>query len=402
MRQFSKQLSIGWMSVAGVLVIWVAAALLIAQQYRGYQEKLTMAVQVLAESEDEYTFSTLKGSNDTISQEALDMLSQYGYDGWNRNVYGREWFSISCQIAAGGLLLSVGYVAVLALCSRKCFKEKTQWEHSAAEALQALRDGQTEFVSFEEDGPIAELLEELAGYLALTKEQAFREREETKALVTDLSHQLKTPVSTLQTCFEVFENQDLSAAERAEFQSRMGEQLDGLQQLVNALVNISRMETGMIVVKRVEQKLFDTILEAVNRVWVKADQKHIAVHLTANGLEDVRILHDRKWMCEAIVNILENAVKYSPSHTVVTIGLEKRAHFVRIQISDEGIGIEKSEYHKIFQRFYRGSRPEVQSQDGAGVGLYLSRKIVEDHQGMIMADSTNQGTTFVIALPFAQ
>ena len=169
MRQFSKQLSIGWMSAAGVLVIWVAAALLIAQQYRGYQEKLTMAAQVLAESEDEYTFSTLKGSNDTISQEALDMLSKYGYDGWKRNVYGREWFSISCQIAAGGLLLSVGYVAVLALCSRKCFKAKTQWEHSAAEALQALRDGQTEFVSFEEDGPISELLQVLAGFLGLTK-----------------------------------------------------------------------------------------------------------------------------------------------------------------------------------------------------------------------------------------
>ncbi|MFQ9984353.1 MAG: sensor histidine kinase [Lachnospiraceae bacterium] len=198
--------------------------------------------------------------------------------------------------------------------------------------------------------------------------------------------------------FEVFENQDLRRP-RADFKAGWSVRWSGSSW---TLVNISRMETGMIAVKRVEQKLFDTILEAVNRVWVKADQKHIAVHLTANGLEDVRILHDRKWMCEAIVNILENAVKYSPSHTVVTIGLEKRAHFIRIQISDEGIGIEKSEYHKIFQRFYRGSRPEVQSQDGAGVGLYLSRKIVEDHQGMIMADSTNQGTTFVIALPFAQ
>ncbi|MFQ9984352.1 MAG: hypothetical protein ACLRVS_00395 [Lachnospiraceae bacterium] len=169
MRQFSKQLSIGWMSAAGVLVIWVAAALLIAQQYRGYQEKLTMAVQVLAESEDEYTFSTLKGSNDTISQEALDMLSQYGYDGWNQ-MFMEEWTN---QLSMRRRPVAVDGMWRCWLVPPKMFQKRGG--DSAAEALGASR--WTDRVCFfEEDGPIT-VLEELAGYLALTKNKLSANRD---------------------------------------------------------------------------------------------------------------------------------------------------------------------------------------------------------------------------------
>ena len=100
----------------------------------------------------------------------------------------------------------------------------------------------------------------------------------------------------------------------------MEQQLHNLEQLISALVNISRMETGMIQLHLEESRIFDTVLEAVNRIWIKAQQKDIEIQMEAGDeMEDLKIRHDRKWLGEALINILDNAVKYSPSGTMVTL-----------------------------------------------------------------------------------
>ena len=106
---------------------------------------------------------------------------------------------------------------------------------------------------------------------------------------------------------------------------------------------------------------------------------------------------------EAILNILENAVKYSEPNTKIIIAVKKWVNFLRIEIADEGIGIPKKEYHKIFQRFYRSENEYVQREEGSGVGLYLTRKIVDAHKGMVFVErkeKKQQGSVFVIQLPY--
>lgn len=111
-------------------------------------------------------------------------------------------------------------------------------------------------------------------------------------------------------------------------------------------------------------------------------------------------LHDHKWTVEALVNILDNALKYSPSGTVVNIYVSCLVNHVLIQVEDEGIGIPEGELHEIFKRFYRGSNTKSLVKEGAGVGLYLARTIIEQQGGSIAAKRKNgRGSIFQVMLP---
>lgn len=243
----------------------------------------------------------------------------------------------------------------------------------------------------------------LADSIALFCRQAGIEREETKALVTDISHQLKTPIAALRTSFEILQSGGLSEAEYQEFLERCSIQILRLEELVTALVNISRMETGMIAIKKVERNLFDTLLLAVNRIYPKSEEKGISIELEAEEeLRQVKVLHDPKWLCEAFLNVLENAVKYSAGQTKITIRMIRMNVYLRIEIEDEGIGIPRKEWNRIFQRFYRGGAREVQEASGSGVGLYLAREIVTRHEGTLVVSAPRhqkQGSCFVFQIP---
>lgn len=112
----------------------------------------------------------------------------------------------------------------------------------------------------------------------------------------------------------------------------------------------------------------------------------------------MEIPHDPHWTREAIANVLENAVKYSPADSCIQIRLMRRTSFLRIDIEDQGIGIDSREYSKIFQRFYRGSALQVKEADGSGVGLYLTRTILEAQGGSISVSSGKRGSIFTVQL----
>ena len=116
--------------------------------------------------------------------------------------------------------------------------------------------------------------------------------------------------------------------------------------------------------------------------------------------QDVEILHDHKWTVEALVNTLDNVIKYSPQKTTVNIHVSCLVNHILIQVEDEGIGIPEGELHEIFKRFYRGSNTKNTVKEGAGVGLYLARNIIERQGGSIVAKRKNgKGSIFQIMLP---
>lgn len=242
--------------------------------------------------------------------------------------------------------------------------------------------------------------------LMLKSQLLSEEHDNTKSLVTDISHQLKTPVSALKNC--LFLSMEASSPkEQAELLERCSQQLTKLESLMEALINISRLETSMITLHTEETALSDILLDAVNTVYVKALQKNISVEVLNVPTEHdetlpdtLTLFLDRKWTVEALANILDNAVKYSPDGSAITVRLHKLFSYIRIEIEDTGIGIPKGEYNKIFRRFYRGSHPTIQHCDGSGVGLYLSRKIIEEQGGSItVKPAPRQGSIFVVQLP---
>lgn len=238
---------------------------------------------------------------------------------------------------------------------------------------------------------------QLSRRLQLSMETITREKDDLKTLVTDISHQIKTPLASIKVFNSLLIDGGLDEQEEFEFLSRIGDQVSRLEWLSASLIKISRMETGMIELKKEPADIAQTILEAVNEVYLRALEKN--VDIVIQPLPSVTVGHDARWTREAIVNILENSIKYVNDNGQIKIAMEHLETCVKIDIADNGIGISPQEIGKIFNRFYRGEAAAVKKADGSGIGLYLARKIVEEQGGGIIASSeVGRGTRFTILL----
>jgi signal transduction histidine kinase len=183
---------------------------------------------------------------------------------------------------------------------------------------------------------------------------------------------------------------------RIEFTKNMQSQLDKLNWLMESLIKMSRLETGIINLIKDNNSIMQTALKAISMALLKAEQKNI--NITFDGDENIIINHDIKWTQEAIFNIIDNAIKYSPENSVIDVSLTKYELFCRIDIRDNGIGITESDINKIFTRFYRGENGKT--IDGVGIGLFLSRKIISEQGGYIkVTSSIGKGSVFSVFLP---
>lgn len=225
-----------------------------------------------------------------------------------------------------------------------------------------------------------------------------REEQETKALITDISHQLKTPVASLKMSYEIVDSTELSREEAREFQEKEREDVDRLARLLEAFTQMSKLETGMIRLCPQKASLQKTLAKAVAGVYVKAMEKGISIE--TQEFDDILICHDPGWTAEAFANVLDNGVKYAPSKTRITIRVTKMASLVMVEMEDEGPGIPAKERNRIFQRFYRGESESVRRKEGSGVGLYLTRQILERQGGTVcVKNGGNGGSNFVMTLP---
>lgn len=243
---------------------------------------------------------------------------------------------------------------------------------------------------------IGESLQELKLYLVDLKERSGSEEEKTKELITNISHQLKTPLASLRMSHELIDSEYLTKEERKEFLKQEEREIARLQLLLDEMIKISRLEKRMIQLKPEIKPLTDTISNAVSVIFPKAQMKKMSVQVEME--EELSALHDPHWTAEALANILDNAVKYAPAETEITIQVQKLAGHALIEIMDEGPGISDKEKHKIYQRFYRGE--QGQGTEGTGVGLYLARQILEKEKGSIMVKNRYpKGSIFRIILP---
>lgn len=238
-------------------------------------------------------------------------------------------------------------------------------------------------------------VERLASIWAGLNRQAKRDRDEIQSLVSDLSHQPKTPVATLQIYGSLLSQPELSPEQRQEYGSRMQLALERLDFLLDSMVKLSRLESGSIRLQPQASDVEELVLNAALQVRKAAEEKKIQVSIQPPPAPIV-VSCDPKWTEEAIFNILDNAVKYTPQGGWVALTLEAYETCCRINISDTGCGIPPEEIPKIFQRFYRGRG--VQAVDGVGLGLPLARKIVQEQGGWIKTKSSGEGSTFSLFL----
>ena len=216
-----------------------------------------------------------------------------------------------------------------------------------------------------------------------------------KSLISDISHQTKIPLANMKLYQEFLQEETLSEKGR-EFLKRMEEQTEKLDFLLQSMVKMSRLENGIIQIQKEKVKLQETLTAAVSQIVPAASKKEVTLHVSCEP--DLFLNHDRKWTEEAIFNVLDNAVKYSDSKGRIEVLVIPQEIFTKISIRDNGKGILPERQAEIFTRFYR--EPEIRDNHGVGIGLYLTRKILELQNGYIEVRSeAGKGSEFCLYLP---
>lgn len=222
------------------------------------------------------------------------------------------------------------------------------------------------------------------------------EKNRLNSLVSDISHQTKTPITNILLYAELLQEQKNIPEQSRKLAEEIGLQAEKLNFLVQALVKTSRLETGIIKANPRTARVADLLINSIHGVRKKADEKDITLSLSCE--EDLLAIFDPKWTEEAMANILDNAVKYTPTGGKVAVSTTVYEMFTRIDISDNGIGIEEQEINQIFMRFYRS--PLVSQHEGVGIGLYLTREIINSQGGYIKVKSEPlKGSVFSVFLP---
>ena len=264
--------------------------------------------------------------------------------------------------------------------------------------IEALVEQQEQHIFSEAEDTLTARLQhqllKLRNILTAQNEMLAQEKEQIKTLISDISHQIKTPIAAANTFAQLLSDKEVSDKERSEYIATLQISLEKLTFLTNSLIKMSRLESGIISLKPERNSLNDIVLQAVKTVYAKAKGKNITI--TFDCEQTFEALLDFNWTAEAITNVLDNAVKYTPNGGVVGLKITEYPSYLRLDISDNGIGIPEDEQAKVFGRFYRGKQSA--GIDGVGIGLYLTRDIVNKQNGYIKVASDENGTTFSLFL----
>ncbi|MCD9022668.1 sensor histidine kinase [Cohnella silvisoli] len=252
------------------------------------------------------------------------------------------------------------------------------------------------FRSYEEGelGLLANGAQELTIRLRETIEQLHEDKAFLKDTVADISHQLKTPLASLMIYVDLLREGQVDAEHAAEFLETCRRELDRMEWLTLTLLKLARLEADALEMNLSEAPIANTVREAVNSIRHLAENKQIKVVIEE---ADTRLIvpHDSRWMAEALVNVLKNAVEHSPPGSSVFVGWENTPVFTRLHVKDQGRGIEARHLPHIFKKFYRTSS----DSNGVGLGLPLVKSIVEKHGGIVSAaGNPSGGTTFILTL----
>ena len=228
----------------------------------------------------------------------------------------------------------------------------------------------------------------------VTKARLAEQQARVQALIADISHQTKTPISNILLYAALLGDKPLPDDCRDCVQA-LSAQADKLRFLIEALVKAGRLETGVIAVHPKADSVAALVADALDEAAPKAQAKGI----TLSGTDvDASACFDCKWTGEALGNLLDNAIKYTPAGGSVTVSVVPYELFCRIDVADTGIGLTEDESARVFERFYRA--PATHDAPGVGLGLYLAREIAAANGGYIKVSSRpGAGSTFSLFLP---
>ena len=297
-------------------------------------------------------------------------------------------FLLLVFVLAEGAILAVGY---------SYFKKQNQVMEQAVSQLHAYLDGDHNArIECDEEGELYRLfhtVNSLAAVLNAHADNELREKEFLKNTISDISHQLKTPLAALNIYNGLLQDGDMEPGAVKEFADLSEQELDRIEMLVQNLLKITKLDAGAIVLEKATENVADMMRDIELHFAYRARQEKKEIILS--GSDHLSLFCDRDWLNEAIDNIVKNAFDHTESGATIRVAWKELPSGVQIVITDNGCGIHPEDIHHIFKRFYR-SRFSKDKQ-GIGLGLPLAKAIVEAHNGTIEVDSElGIGTTFTM------
>ncbi|MEG0309016.1 MAG: HAMP domain-containing sensor histidine kinase [Clostridium sp.] len=371
------------------------------KQIETFQRVVGTVAKEYPEKEAEIVKSIFEVQQKDTQKLGADILKKYGYDIEVEMLNDNTFLDYRTGLVEMNIWIVVLILILNIILLFMVFRKVILYFNRVSGALDNFIKGDYRGDKYDLDkgvvSRVSNQLKQVGNSIALRHDKLMDEKENSQALVTDISHQLKTPLSSLKMCNSLLLEEELDDIERKEFLDSSRVSIGKLECLIDSLVNISRLEANMIKIKPVSCSVKNTLTSAINGVYMKALDKEIEIEL--DEFEDQLVPHDSKWTEEAIFNVLENGVKYTNVGGNIKINVSDTVNYIRISIKDNGVGINKIEFNDIFKRFYRGKTKDIKSVEGSGVGLYLTRKILEEQGGSVMVKSTfGIGSEFTILL----
>ena len=300
-------------------------------------------------------------------------------------------FLLLVFVLSGGAILAVG-------CSY--FKKQNQVMEQAVSQINAYLDGNHNArIECDDEGELYRLfhtVNSLAAVLNAHADNELREKEFLKNTISDISHQLKTPLAALNIYNGLLQDEDIEVSSVKEFAGLSEQELDRIETLVQSLLKITRLDAGAIVLEKNAENVADMMRDIELHFAYRARQEKKKIILS--GSDYLSLFCDRDWLTEAIDNIVKNAFDHTESGATIRVAWKELPSGVQIVITDNGCGIHPEDIHHIFKRFYR-SRFSKDTQ-GIGLGLPLAKAIIEAHGGLIEVESElGIGTSFIMNFP---
>lgn len=292
------------------------------------------------------------------------------------------WF----LLGSGGVLIGCNLIFTLWRYCRirrltQCLRRISTGNYSVD--LTRFREGELSIL----EGELSRLVRMLGERDALLR----RERNNLADALSDISHQLKTPLTSMGVLCDLLRRSDLPEEKRKQFTLTMAHQLSRMQWLLDTLLKLSRLDAGTIQFEQAPVNIPQLVQKALEGLRIPLELKGISLVLQGGELT---FLGDMSWSAEALVNILKNCMEHTPSGGTITISWEENPLYLQLKIEDTGCGISREDLPHIFQRFYRGKNS---SGDSVGIGLAMARSILVQQGGEITAASREgQGTVFQI------
>ena len=301
----------------------------------------------------------------------------------------------NCQLALFILSLFMG-CGILFLCLCYFHKQHKIMETAVAEIDDYLIGDTDARIECDDEGEMYKLFHSvntLVSVLNAHIENEFRTKEFLKDTISDISHQLKTPLAALNIYNGILQSETEDLPDLKEFTILSEQELDRIESLIQNLLKITRLDAGTIILEKNFENVSDMMHDIEQHFAYRAKQEQ--KELSLSGDDDIMLFCDREWMIEAVSNLVKNAFDHTDAGKHICIEWKQMSDMLQIVVEDNGCGIHSEDVYHIFKRFYR-SRFSKDTQ-GIGLGLPLAKTIVELHGGNIKVDSVlGKGSAFII------